>query len=147
MPMIPRRRPSRTVLSVLAMLTMVGMATAARADGAWIGSDWSSPFGPIFLAVNAANNEVEGEYPDFDGRLVGTVNLDATRIDATWLQATSDVRCDGSLGGTYYWGTVTWVFDPPQRMTGKWAYCNGPWEGEWHATLIGGTHPRKAMGY
>lgn len=141
------RRLMPALWAALPCLLLIGLVPAARADGAWIASDWSSPFGPVFLAVNVANNEVEGEYPDFDGRLIGTANLDGTRLDVTWMQPTSEVRCDVPLGGTHYWGTVTWELSPPRQMIGQWAYCNGWNDGEWDATLIGGTHPRKALGY
>lgn len=153
MPILPAARPFPVrvryigVLPMLALIAVMAAAPTVKADGAWVSSDWSSDFGPIFLAVNVANNEVEGEFPNYTGRLVGTVNLDGTRIDMTWLQPTSDVRCDVALGGTHHWGTVTWTLSPPREMIGQWAYCNGPNVGKWNASLTGGIHPRKALGY
>ncbi|MGB0694442.1 MAG: hypothetical protein ACPGOY_02255 [Rhodospirillaceae bacterium] len=124
---------------------MAGPANAS--DGAWVASSFDSNFGPISLSVNTINGEVEGTFPKYRGRLVGTINLDATRLDATWLQPKSEVRCPNALGGTHYWGTVTWILTQGRSMPGTWSYCNNAPTGDWNATLRSGNSPRRAMGY
>ena len=68
-----------------------------------------------------------------DGRVTGTYNSGASRIDARndantlsgfWIQASSTRECDRSRAGSRYWGRIQFVLVERDRWVGKYGYCD-----------------------
>jgi hypothetical protein len=78
------------------------------------------------------------------GRIDGTATANASDGGATfighWYAATAGQRCATERGGTYYWGSVTLLFNSDRTgFQGFWDYCDagGAAQGSWNGTLIG----------
>lgn len=99
---------------------------------------YDSDFGPLALVISEANGEVTGEYPDYSGRVIGRYDDEANVIEATWIQAQSEVRCDRDRNGSHHWGRVSWELDAEHDLSGRWAYCEQPLDHAWNARKISG---------
>lgn len=106
-----------------------------------VSSTWTSDFGKLDLTVTDSLH-VRGNYPDYDGRIRGTMSEDG-EIWAYWLQPTSGVRCQTEVYGTYYWGVVLWNVTPNGDLKGKWSYCDEAVgvQGAWNGQLKAGPSP------
>lgn len=126
-----RRMRGMAAAAALVMAT----ATPALAETPAVDSTWQSDFGPMTLTVTE-DGGLSGVYPDFDGRLVdGHVDFIMDAVQATWVQPTSEVRCETAVDGSHYWGRVTWQAAGADRLTGDWTYCDAilPGNNTWTA--------------
>ncbi|MBF0123707.1 MAG: hypothetical protein HQL60_00060 [Magnetococcales bacterium] len=129
--------------SVIAWVSVpLGIATwVAIADDVAPGrSSWSSDFGPVYLDVSP-DGSVAGSYPKFNGTLSGNMTPSGA-LYLTWLQPTSEQRCNDKKLGTHYWGRVTWApTDSDYSLKGQWSYCDSAEGsgGTWNASLQGGS--------
>lgn len=98
---------------------------------------WATDYGEVTLTV-ADDGKVTGSYLDYDGRLLG--ELIGDEVSATWIQPTSEKRCDRPLLGSFYWGTVKWKVADTGLMTGVWSYCSNSLgsDGVWNGRLLTG---------
>lgn len=99
---------------------------------------YESDFGPLALVVSEESGEVTGEYPNYSGRVAGRYDDDARVIEATWIQAQSEVRCDRAHDGAHRWGRVSWELDAGHDLNGRWAFCEQPLDHAWTARKLSG---------
>ncbi len=99
-------------------------------------SEWSSNFGPVFLQQHGS--QITGKYPKYHGKITGT--LDHNSLSGNWIQKTSKIKCSHSIGGSNYWGTLTFNNITSSNFTGSWAYCDNKAGsgGKWHGQLVSG---------
>ncbi|MFD1378828.1 hypothetical protein [Fodinicurvata halophila] len=100
---------------------------------------YESDFGPLALVISEESGEVTGEYPNYSGRVVGRYDHDASVVEATWIQAQSEVRCDSDRNGSHHWGRVSWELDAGHDLSGRWGYCEQPLDHAWNAQKLSGT--------
>lgn len=99
---------------------------------------YDSDFGPLALVISEGDGAVTGEYPEYNGRIAGHHDDDSGVIEATWIQAQSEVKCDHDRNGSDYWGRVTWELDDQQNLSGRWAFCDQPMVHAWNAQKLSG---------
>ncbi len=100
--------------------------------------DLITDFGPVTLALDLDRRTVAGFYPDYRGRIVGTLSEDGRSITGDWFQPAGDGPCTSARHGTMHWGRLVFAYpDRPvagDRMTGWWSYCDArpvrPWNGQ-----------------
>ncbi|MGM0560715.1 MAG: hypothetical protein ACQETX_06585 [Pseudomonadota bacterium] len=90
------------------------------------------------LMILEESGDVTGEYPNYSGRIVGRYDDDANVIEATWIQAQSEVRCERDRSGSHHWGRVTWELDAAHDLSGRWAFCDQPQAHAWNAQKLSG---------
>jgi hypothetical protein len=126
-----------TPLAILLGALLAGPAEQSSVDEEAI-ARFQSDFGPVAITV-LEDGEVEGTYPDYDGRLVGRLTGDGT-IEAIWSQPESDVRCGVAKDGSHFWGRVRWAIAADGRLEGRWGHCDGAFVDQpWNAQPIEGT--------
>lgn len=139
----PRGRGRPCARFVLPLLTVLAVALLQPAAPAWAtSSQWTTQFGPLVLTVRSGDR-VTGRYPDYRGAFDGRLDRGSNVIEGVWLQPSSEVRCAREVGGTVYWGRVTWVLRGETQLLGQWSYCDAAAGsgGTWNGTLQSGVNP------
>lgn len=90
--------------------------------------DLATDFGAVTLALDAAARRVAGFYPDYRGRIAGTLSEDGRSITGEWFQPDGDTPCEELRHGTAHWGRLVFTYpDRPKAgdaMAGLWSYCD-----------------------
>ncbi len=100
--------------------------------------DLITDFGPVTLALDLDRRTVAGFYPDYRGRITGTLSEDGRSIAGDWFQPAGDGPCATARHGTMHWGRLVFTYPdrpvPGDRMTGRGSYCDArparPWNGQ-----------------
>ena len=133
------------VWALVGFLFMGAALWMTVSDAGWSESRWSTDYGPIELRIRD-DGSVEGEYPDYGGRLIGVLRPNEKRVLGFWEQTSSERPCDTPRGDTLAWGRFNWTLEGRNRILGAWSYCNEEPSGEklWDGTFVDGIHPLDA---
>ncbi|OSM07139.1 hypothetical protein [Magnetofaba australis] len=119
-----------TLLGALALLLSSGPALAMQE------LEWKTDFGPMALTIDD-DGTAEGKYPDYTGKLYGSVEDNENRFVGYWVQPRSELRCSEKRHGSAFWGQVIFTGLSEASLKGKWSYCDKPpgTHGAWNGVL------------
>lgn len=99
-----------------------GAAGSAWAD-AYSPGMWDTNFGPLSLSPKGSDGYVGlYYYKNMPAHLFGSFEPERGTYAGTWIQGTSEVRCNELQNGSPYWGTFRYSFTG-QSFDGLWNYC------------------------
>lgn len=127
------RCAARVLIGGLFVLTPLSIAAQDAGPTTTI---WQTSEGEMALPANPATGQrIKIPYTQDGGRILGAFTLEPNGdriLDGHWVEESSAEACETSVDGSYYWGRITFVFDPQfASFDGLWAYCNAGLDRGW----------------
>lgn len=103
----------------------------------------SGPLGHVYSTIDWGDLTITewgqrtfaARYTHEDGGVITASRADK-QIDGYWTQSTSAQRCDSQKDGSYYYGRMTFSFDPSmESFAGQWGYCGEVPDKSWNGNL------------
>jgi hypothetical protein len=108
-----------------AFLVLPALSPAAEVDRYDSTGLWITSLG--LMKLNQEGENVSGSYTTDNGEILGT--LRGTVLEGHWIEDDSAERCAEPKNGRHHWGRIELRFEG-DRFTGRWGYCDGPFQGE-----------------
>ncbi len=92
-------------------------------------ASWETSEGDMDLPESLnAGQQVRAKYNQDGGRIVAQLSNGSNGgliMSGHWIETASSRKCPGMFDGSYYWGTISFVFDATREaFAGLWGYCD-----------------------